>query len=256
MGCAPSAAARPQPAPGPAAPMAATLLYFPGPGRAVAPRLALFAALGPDFVNEGISFPEFMDAKAKLEGGEASRLVGSGSLPQLTLPDGQVFNQSMAITRYGLALAAAKRARGGTVEFDLAPPAEGDCAALLAAEEVLEFSMEILNKCPGDPDAEVKKQKRLEYAAEGGPMTKWFRILEARLTASGGPFVLGERLCIADVTLYQTTAMIRAGQFDHVEPSYLEQFPRCLAHIDAVLGSPLFKAYHEVMGDKAFVKYT
>lgn len=49
--------------------------------------------------------------------------------------------------------------------------------------------MEMLNKCPADPDDEVKKTKRQEYAA--GWLTKSCNVVSSRLAVNEGPFLLG-----------------------------------------------------------------
>eukprot|EP00931_Biecheleriopsis_adriatica_P104963 TRINITY_DN7956_c0_g1_i1.p1 TRINITY_DN7956_c0_g1~~TRINITY_DN7956_c0_g1_i1.p1 ORF type:complete len:230 (+),score=52.34 TRINITY_DN7956_c0_g1_i1:75-764(+) len=218
------------------------LLYFNVGGRASATRICMFAAFGKDgWENEMLTFPEFMEEKKKFNAGEASRLL-SGGLPQLALPDGMCFGQSMAILQY--ALAAAEAIGKEKVLFNLWVDTNKPLDVLRAAEAA-EYAMECLNKCPqGIDDQAEKKLKREEYAA--GPMKNWMGILEKRIT---GPFLLGDAVCYADYVVMMLVDMIQVGQFDYVEPSYLEQFPNLLAHWKACKESAPVRAYMEAYGE-------
>ena len=70
-------------------------------------------------------------------------------LPVLTV-GGKSYSQSLAMLRY-----AGKKA-------GLYPT---DDVMALGVDEVMDISQDILTKCPQDPDEEVKKAKRAEYAA-------------------------------------------------------------------------------------------
>ena len=99
---------------------------------------------------------------------------------------------------------------------------------------------QVLNKCPQDADAEVKKTKREEYAA--GWMKATLTWLEAQFAKTATPF-LHEDLGFADLHLYMVVDMVLQGQFDYVPASYMDQFPGLLKSCEAVKASPLVAEY-------------
>merc|ERR1719271_1583485 len=126
----------------------AKFTYFDGAGRALPCRVALFNAFGKDgWTDDRLSFADFGPKKA-------AGAFPLGSLPVLTLPDGREICQSMAI-----AVWAAKHG-----EKPLYP---SDPTEALLVDEVFQSAFELLGKAPQDPDQEVKKKKREEFAAGG-----------------------------------------------------------------------------------------
>ena len=96
--------------------------------------------------------------QAKSEGKYAT------GLPELQLPDGTVVTQSCAMARY-----AGKLSK-------LYPK---DDIAALKCDEVMDLCQDALGKSPNDPDKDIKKQKRGEYAA--GKLKSFFETLESRV---------------------------------------------------------------------------
>merc|ERR1711896_27978 len=77
------------------------LLYFNVSGRAIAARIALFKAFGKDgWIDETIDFETFKAEKKKLVDGSSDARLISGALPQITLPNGKSYCQSMSIARW------------------------------------------------------------------------------------------------------------------------------------------------------------
>jgi hypothetical protein len=69
--------------------------------------------------------------------------------------------------------------------------------AALAVDEVMDVCQDILTKCPQDKDEEVKKAKRLEYAA--GKMKSLFDLLGQRAEESSSGWLCGSDMTVAGV---------------------------------------------------------
>jgi glutathione S-transferase len=110
-----------------------------------------------------------------------------------------------------------------------------DPAAALAVDEAMDICQDILTKCPQDPDVEIKKTKRQEYAA--GKMKAYFALLAARLTATAGALLLGDSVSIADLSVYYIVDMVRSGNVDHIDGSYVDQWPALAAQGEALVAT-------------------
>jgi glutathione S-transferase len=69
-------------------------------------------------------------------------------------------------------------------------------------------------------------------------MTKVLTYIDGVLARSGGPFVAGEALSLADLTLVGPLLQIRGGRLDGVGPELLDAWPRIGALVDAYLAHP------------------
>ena len=70
-------------------------------------------------------------------------------------------------------------------------------------------------------------------------------LLEGRLKQSGGPFLLGDQLSIADLYVRAPLCdLFELKQFEGVSDAFVAEFPRVQACGAAVLDHPLLKAYH------------
>jgi glutathione S-transferase len=200
----------------------AKFTYFDVAGRALPCRVALFNAFGKDgWTDERLSFAEFGEKKA-------AGAFPLGSLPTLTLADGRQLCQSMAITVWA--------GKQGTQPLYPADPSEG-----LVVEEVFQTAYELMGKAPQDPDPEVKKQKRLEFA-DGG-MKTFMGMLDKRY--EGKTFLLKD-ITIADLAVLCLVAMIACGDWDYVDPSYLDGFPNLQKACEAIKQHPTVKGYYEI----------
>jgi len=202
----------------PALTSAIKLTYFDMPGRAFAVRACLFAWKGQEWEDDRIaSYDAFQAAKA-------AGAYPLGSVPVLRIGD-KVICQSEAIARW-----AAKGAK--------MYPADADAA--LECDMVASSFMEILSKCPLDDDAAVEKKKREEYAA--GWMMTAMMFLENLYASTPGAFLSAD-MTMADLFLFMFVDMIKAGQFDYIDPSYVGQFPTLCAAFEAVKGHDVVTRY-------------
>ena len=126
--------------------------------------------------------------------------------------------------------------------------AETLCLSESCLPQVMDIVQDVLTKCPQDPDAEVKKKKREEYAA--GKMKDFFDQISKRMTEVPGPFLLGAKPSIADMQVFYLLDMLRMGFFDHVEPTYPDAWQPLVAHEKAMAESEVIKKYREYFASK------
>jgi len=174
-------------------------LYFRFGGRALGSRVALFNSLGKDgWKDERVGPTQFkklheQSRKAWASGEDAPMI--SANLPQLTLPNGVLVTQSTAIARWAAQQESDEAKQQPHFVPDLYPQ-NADEAILV--DETMAIVDQIVAMTPKDSDIEVRKEKRLAYSTTGF-MHVGMSIIEKRLEASGGPFLLGDRLTLADL---------------------------------------------------------
>jgi glutathione S-transferase len=55
--------------------------------------------------------------------------------------------------------------------------------------------------------------------------------LAEQIKTSGGPFLLGAKLTVADLVLrYFLVDLIKIGMFDYVAPEYVDAWPELISH--------------------------
>ena len=194
--------------------------YFDTGGRAVACRICLFKAFGKDGWEDDRLKDYATQQSMKAEG-----KFPLGSVPVLTLDGGEQICQSEAICRYAAKVAGLYPA---------------DALAALEVDMVATSFMEVLGKCPQDPDNEKKKALREEYAA--GWMLRAMTFLEKTYSKTDSAF-LQNTLTMADLHLLMVVDMILLGQFDYVPATYMDQFPKLLAASTAVKAHDVVTAY-------------
>ena len=161
-------------------------------------------------------------------------MLVTNNLPQLILPDGTTVTQSHAIARW-----AARQTKEG---FNLYPDHDVDAALLV--DEAMSLVDSMVGLAPKDADKALRAANRVAYAGEGGFLRLGLSTLEARLEASGGPFLLGSELSLGDLYLKKPlTDMILDKQFEGVGPDFLQEFPLVRAHTDEVAAHPLIVEY-------------
>lgn len=198
------------------------LTYFDSPGRAEPIRVALRIA-GLPFVDRRVTFPAFMEAKAKGE-------LPLGAVPVLEV-DGVKVVQTAAILRYV--------ARIG--DRSLYP--EDPWAALLvdsALDSVNDTLAHALLPSLFERDPAKKLAMRAELAA--GPMARVFGYLEGLVERSGGPFVAGPAMSVADLVIALQVLQVEKGSLDGLGPQHLEAYPRLRALAAAYLADPRVRA--------------
>jgi glutathione S-transferase len=105
----------------------------------------------------------------------------------------------------------------------------------LLIDEVCETATELLNKCPQSADAEAKKALRTAFAKDAMP--KMFAFLSQRLRA--GPFYGGEKLNLADLTVFAVVDGVKSGSWDYIDGSFVDAYPALASHLEAVRSHPL-----------------
>lgn len=198
------------------------LTYFDSPGRAEPIRVALRIS-GLPFEDRRLKFPDFMAAKA------------GGSLPLGQVPvlevDGVRITQTGAILRYV--------ARIG--DSSLYP---SDPWAALLVDSAIDTMNDTLSHLLLPSLFERDPQKKLAMRAElaAGPLPPVLRYVEGLVERSGGPFVAGAAMSIADLVVAVQVQQIRSGGLDGLNTAHLEPFPRLLALADAYLAEPRIAA--------------
>ena len=224
--------------------------YFQFRGRALASRVALFNSLGKDgWIDKRISLPRFKKFPKDMYHHAPSERVRTAeyvtnNLPQLNLLCGTKISQSHAIARY-----AAKLSWNVSEEDlphhhvpNLYPTNPKDA---LMVDEAVAIVDQILLLTPKDDDKATRSKNRQAYH-ESGFLRVAMELLEGRLEESGGPFVLGKNLSIADLYIRAPLAdLFDLGQFDGVPEEFYSSFPNVQQCAEAVPKHNLLQAYHE-----------
>jgi len=180
-------------------------------------RVAMFKAFGKDgWIDERLQFPEFKERKPTLP---------LGYLPVLSI-DEEIFTQTEPMVRWAAKIS-------GLYPTDL--------KEAMRVDEVCAVAHEVLYKCPFDADEEVKKAKRLEYAE--GRMLQNMSYIDSKLAGSSNGFLLPGGISMADLQVYMVVHMIRTGNFDHIEPEYVDRFPNICKNAAALDADPLIVEY-------------
>jgi len=133
-------------------------------------------------------------------------------------------------------------ARWAARKSDLYPK---DDIGQLVVDEALEAANEMVSKCPfTESDPAVKKSKREEWANKVVP--PYMNLFTKRIEKSGGPFLLGKSISIADLFIYSQLQMVYSGLLDHVDKDIIEKnFPTVHKLYVAVHEHPIAKAEME-----------
>lgn len=198
------------------------LTYFDAPGRAEPVRLVLRMAAIP-FEDHRIDFAGFA---ALREAG----VLPLGSVPVLEV-DGLVLTQTAAMLRYVARL-------GGT---DLYP---SDPFEALLVDSAIDTVNDTLAHAlmPSMFERDADKKLAMRQAFVEGPMAKAFTYLEGLIAKHGGPLLLGERLCIADLLIGNQLVQIASGRLDGLSRESLTPYPRLGALLDAFNCHPRINA--------------
>lgn len=197
--------------------------YFDAPGRAEPIRIALHLA-GLAFEDRRLSFAQFQEKKAS--GG-----FPLGSVPVLSIDDVD-YPQTAAILRY-----VARIGNAGLYPTD---PHEA-----LIVDAVLDSFNDTLAHAltPSLFERDIAKKLEMRKAVVAGPMAIVYGFLEKTLTRSGGPFVVGAAMSIADLVIAQQVLQIRDGRLDGIGAAELEPYPRIRALAEAYLADARIAAH-------------
>jgi len=214
-------------------------LYFNFEGAGEPVRMALSVADIP-FDDVRMPYQEWAAKKPTMK---------HGVVPQMTLPDGTIVTESMAMLRL---------AGEADPEGKLYPPT--DVLGRLKIEQVLGCTMDMTRAWQpamyigmrpqkfgyppkdewADADATIKKLRADFIEKE---MPRFLGYFKDYLKEGGDQFLCGESLTIADIHAYNTIHYFRRGIADHVPKESLEPYPEILAWLDRVDAHPKVAAY-------------
>ena len=201
------------------------LTYFDAPGRAEPIRIALHLA-GLPYEDHRVKFPEFMELKQ-------SGAFPLGSVPVLEV-DGFTMAQTSSILRY--------IARTGAPDLYPADPMDA-----FVVDSALDTFNDTLSNAlvPSLFEKDMAKKLEMRAAFAAGPLALACTYAEKLLGRSGGPFLCGDALSIADLVLAQQVLQIRDGRLDGISADTLEPYPRVRALADACGADARIAAYHD-----------
>ncbi|OSX74700.1 hypothetical protein BU14_0272s0018 [Porphyra umbilicalis] len=199
------------------------LLYFAGfRGRAEPIRLALHAG-GVDFTDERFAQSEWPSIKPT---------TPRGAVPTLTLDDGTVLTESLALLRYAGKLGTPR----------LYPE---DAVAAAKVDEAIDILSD-LNRTIGATLKLPKEEtlaKREAMLAEGGDLTKLLKYVDGMATANGSGFLVGDSLTIADCALSTPCFWLTSGVLDGVPKNCLDKYEGIMKVCKTVSEVPAIKKY-------------
>lgn len=119
-----------------------------------------------------------------------------------------------------------------------------DPTAALAVDSVLDSFNDTLSHAllPSLFERDMTKKLAMRAEVAKGPMAAVFGFTEKTLARTGGPFVGGKELSIADIVIAQQVLQISAGKLDGIASDFLAEYPRIGALTDAYLADPRVKA--------------
>lgn len=183
-------------------------------GRAEAIRLALIVG-GVEFEDERISSAEFKDRKT-------SGKLTFGSLPVMEI-NGEMVAESGALMRYAATV-------GG-----LTPTCPVNACKVDMVHEALETgTIAMFN----DESAEG----RANFVANDIP--RYFAAIDSAISKTDGPFLLGEKISVADIRLAVMVAMFKSGMKHHVPTDCLDKYAAIIGSYTAVMEDARIKKYY------------
>jgi glutathione S-transferase len=194
------------------------LTYFNAPGRAEPVRIALRIAQVP-FTDNRIDYHQFGALKA-----DGSLPIGS--VPILAVDD-LVLPQTAAMLRY-----AARLGDGSLYPTDA-------FEAFLVDSVVDSFNDTLSGALsPSYREQDPEKRLAMRRAFVEGTMTRVLTHLEGLLARSGGPFLLGARMTIADLLVGNQVVQLQSGRLDGITAADLAPWPRVVALAAAYEAEP------------------
>ncbi|KAL7467534.1 hypothetical protein ACHAXS_007779 [Conticribra weissflogii] len=216
------------------------LEYFPMEGLAERVRIALAVADIP-FDDVRIGYDEWSEKKSTTR---------HGQLPEMTLPNGVVVTESMAMLRlageadpegklYPSEMAARVKVEGvlGLVE---------DMARAWRPSLFVFHRPELLGHPPSDEwDNDLKvatvKKVRGNFVETGLP--RFMEYFTNYIKESGCKYLAGEDLTIADISAYQQISYFKKGVADYVPKECMDPFTEVNKWMERVISHPKIAAY-------------
>jgi len=168
----------------------------------------------------------------------SSSTIPLGQLPTLEMIDGELFTQSIPISRW-----AAQQATSTT----LYPK---DLLQSLRVEEMVAVLDELWSKVPmarhfGMSNVEHLTSARTEFIKTVAP--KYFAKISDRITRSGGPFILGSEPSFADVWISAFLIHLQTGLYStpdgQITLELIEPYPLIKILFTSFLSSDLYKQF-------------
>jgi glutathione S-transferase len=212
------------------------LTYLPISARGFPIRFCLRAA--------NISFDDVRIPREQLH--ETRGIKGSsptiplGQLPTLEMANGELFTQSIAISRW-----AAQQA----TDRQLYPT---DLIDSLRVEEIVAVLDELWGKVPlprhfGMSDGTFLTSARQEFVKSILP--KYCEKISSRIKTSGGPFVLGKNISFADVWIVAFLIHIHSGLYSQpdgiITAELFKSYPYITTLFDSFKSSDMYAKYGE-----------
>jgi glutathione S-transferase len=154
---------------------------------------------------------------------ECNQAVPLGQVPTLTLSTGQTLCQSSAILRW-----AGKQSNLYPVDITQA----------LLCDELIDSLGELRNKIPQHKDEAERKRLREEFVAKD--FAKYMEYFTRRLKETGGPYLVGKNLTIADLGLARFVAGIVEGGVDFIGQAQVEKYPVVFTYYQQVVKHPIY----------------
>lgn len=199
------------------------LSYFDFPfWRAEASRIALHMGKIP--------FEDHRPGRDSFRAMKASGELPFGQLPVLDV-DGQRIAQSVAIARFCGKLAG------------LYPDQPIDAAR---ADELMETANQITYLfAPSMREKDPTKKADLRQELGSKTLPHWLTMLEQRAaTNTPGPFLVGQKLSVADLVIWRMLEWICSGMLDGIPTTLLDTCPRLQLHQQAVASHPGVRSWN------------
>jgi len=193
---------------------------------------------------------------ASSEWAEKKPTTKYGQLPEMTLPDGTVITESMAMLR----LAGEADPEGKLYPTDMMARVKvegvlglvGDLGRAWRPCLYIGMRPQAFGYPPKEEWAEADatcEKLRSRFIKEALPLYMGY-FADLIKEAGGDKFLTGADLTIADITAYQQIAYFRKGIADHVPKECLEPYPEVLGWMGRVEGHPKVAAYKAGKAEK------
>jgi glutathione S-transferase len=214
------------------------ITYFPIEGVVEKCRLALVMT-GKEFEDVGVPFPEWEALKPTMK---------YGTMPKVTMDGVDHYQSDMLFMWVGLQ----DRKKGGSL-FPESKEVEilelvglvGDFWNAFTPALYIGMRPESIGHYNLEGDAKTKKIKEMRERFLADSLPKFLKFFEDWILESGGPFLLGKEVTLADVTLYTRLRYFGAGIADYVPANCLEINPTIVKYKESMSNVPKIKAYYE-----------
>jgi glutathione S-transferase len=214
------------------------ITYFPIEGVVEKARLALVMA-GTPFENINVPFQEWEAVKPTMK---------YGTMPKITIDGVDHYQSDMLMMWVGLQ----DRKRGGSLfpeakEIDILEliGLTGDFWQGFVPALYIGMRPEAVGHKGLEGDAKTKKVKEMRETFVANELPKFLKYFEKWILESGGPFLTGTEITLADLSFYSRLRYFGGGFADYVPANCLEISPTIIKYKQAMENEPKIKAYLE-----------